>query len=42
MGDMLNLALSADRDRDRMQDALAATAYDAETDALTGLANRRA
>lgn len=41
MGEMLTLALSADRDRDRMNETLAASEYEAETDALTGLTNRR-
>lgn len=41
MGEMLTLALSADRDRDRMQQTLGTTEYEADTDALTGLTNRR-
>ena len=41
MGDMLTLALAADRERQDLHEALADSEVDAETDALTGLANRR-
>ncbi len=42
MGQVLTLALEADRDRERIHDALVTSESEAETDALTGLANRRA
>lgn len=41
MGDILTMALAADRERQTLHSALMHSEIDADTDALTGLANRR-